>query len=168
MKSFTLLTAVLAAVASASPIGKRAVFADTTFNDISISGGTAGNAEAEAQQALAGLPTDLTQVEKADLDFLNSVNQVANDAEKEAFNTAIDAATGTEADSLQIGKIKNKVLKLTATVMKLQAQQAQGEDVADKLATEQTKLANNIKQDVAEAGNASTNVQFDGAISAGN
>lgn len=68
----------------------------------------------------------------------------------------------------QIGKIKNKVLKLTATVMKLQAQQAQGEDVADKLAEEQTKLANNIKQDVAEAGNASTNVQFDGAISAGN
>lgn len=51
--------------------------------------------------------------------------------------------------------------------MKLQAQQAQGEDVADKLAEEQAKLDNNIKQDVAEAGNASTNVQFDGAITAG-
>ncbi|KAL1867883.1 hypothetical protein Daus18300_006158 [Diaporthe australafricana] len=166
MKSFTIIATILAVAASASPIGKRAVFADTTFNDISISGGTAGNAEAEAQQALSGLPADLTAVDQADLDFLNSVNQVANDAEKEGFNTAIEAATGAEADSLQIGKIKNKVLKLTATVMKLQAQQAQGEDVADKLAEEQTKLDNNIKQDVAEAGNASTNVQFDGAITA--
>jgi hypothetical protein len=68
----------------------------------------------------------------------------------------------------QIGKIKNKVLKLTATIKKLEAQQAQGEDVADKLAAEQKKLDNNIAQDEAEAGNASTNVEFDGAITAGN
>ncbi|KAG8169591.1 hypothetical protein KVR01_000336 [Diaporthe batatas] len=166
MKSFAIIATVLAAAAAAGPIGKRAVFTDTTFNDISISGGTAGNAQAEAEQALSGLPTDLTQVEQADLDFLNSVNQVANDAEKEAFNPAIEAATGAEADSLQIGKIKNKVLKLTATIKKLEAQQAQGEDVADKLAEEQKKLNNNIAQDEAEAGNASTNVQFDGTISA--
>ncbi|KAK7705841.1 hypothetical protein SLS64_007789 [Diaporthe eres] len=166
MKSFSILATVLAAVASASPIGKRAVFTDTTFNDISISGGTAGNAQAEAEQALSGLPADLSTVEQSDLDFLNSVNQVANDAEKEAFNPAIEAATGAEADALQIGKIKNKVLKLTATIKKLEAQAAQGEDVADKLAEEQKKLDNNISQDEAEAGNASTNVQFDGAITA--
>ena len=40
-----------------------------------------------------------------------------------------------------------------ATVIKLQAQQAQGDDsVADKLAEEMTKLNNNIKQDTAAAG----------------
>lgn len=104
MKSFSILATVLAAVASAGPIGKRAVFTDTTFNDISISGGTAGNAQAEAEQALSGLPADLSTVEQADLDFLNSVNQVANDAEKEAFNPAIEAATGAEADSLQVSR----------------------------------------------------------------
>lgn len=48
--------------------------------------------------------------------------------------------------------------------MKLQAQGAQGKDVADKLAEEQTKLDNNIKQDVAAAGQASTAVSFDGTI----
>lgn len=102
MKS-TILLSVLVAIASASPLGRRAVFSETTFNAISIAGGTAGNAEQEAKDALSGLPTDLTQVEEADLDFLNEVNQVANDAETDAFNPAIEAATGEEADALQVG-----------------------------------------------------------------
>jgi hypothetical protein len=38
------------------------------------------------------------------------------------------------------GKIKNKALKLTATVLKLQIQGAQGEDVADDLVTGPAKL----------------------------
>lgn len=67
---------------------------------------------------------------------------------------------------VQRGKIKNKVLKLTATIMKLEAQQAQGEDVTEKLAEEQTKLANNIQQDVDEAGNTATAVPFDATIAA--
>jgi hypothetical protein len=62
---------------------------------------------------------------------------------------------------LQRGKIKNKVLKLTATVLKLEAQQAQGEDVADKLDEENKKLQNNISQDQEAAGQASTFLQFD-------
>ncbi|KAI8400498.1 hypothetical protein FOFC_19340 [Fusarium oxysporum] len=106
---FTSFLLGFAATAIASPISKRAVFSQTTYDDLSISGGTAGNAH---------------------------VNQIANDAEDEAFNPAIDAASGEAADALQRGKIKNKVLKLTATILKLQAQQAQGEDVADKLAEE--------------------------------
>lgn len=101
MKS-TIILAVLAAVASASPLGRRAVFSQTTFNAISIAGGQAGNAEQEAKDALSGLPTDLSKVEEADLDFLNEVNQVANDAETDAFNPAIEAATGEEADALQV------------------------------------------------------------------
>ncbi|KAI8712047.1 Small secreted protein [Fusarium sp. LHS14.1] len=160
MKFSTVLLS-FAATAFAAPLSKRAVFSTSTYNDLSISGGTAGNAAQEALQKLGGLPNDLTTVEKSDIDFLNSVNQICNDAEKEAFNTAIDAASGEEADALQRGKIKNKVLKLTATMLKLQIQQAQGEDVAADMETENKKLQNNISQDEEAAGQASTFLSFD-------
>jgi cell division protein FtsB len=52
------------------------------------------------------------------------------------------------------------VLKLTATILKLQAQAAQGQDVAEKLAEEETKLQNNIRQDEAEAGQPATFLSF--------
>jgi hypothetical protein len=45
-------------------------------------------------------------------------------------------------------------------MLKLEAQAAQGEDVADKIAAEQKKLNNNISQDEAEAGKPSTALQF--------
>jgi hypothetical protein len=61
----------------------------------------------------------------------------------------------------QRGKTKNKVLKLTATMLKLQAQAAQGEDVAEKMAEEQEKLANNVAQDEENAGLESTFLSFD-------
>ncbi|KAI8649364.1 hypothetical protein LRP88_11466 [Fusarium phalaenopsidis] len=160
MKFSTVLLS-FAATAFAAPLSKRAVFSTSTYNDLSISGGTAGNAAQEALQKLGGLPSDLTTVEKSDIDFLNSVNQIANGAEKNAFNPAIDAASGEDADALQRGKIKNKVLKLTATMLKLQIQQAQGEDVADEMETENKKLQNNISQDEAAAGQASTFLSFD-------
>ncbi|GKU21397.1 unnamed protein product [Fusarium langsethiae] len=127
----------LVATSIAQPIAKRAVFTQSTYDNLSISGGTAGNAQQEAL-----------------------VNQIANDAETDAFNPAIDAASGEEADALQRGKIKNKVLKLTATVLKLEAQQAQGDDVADKLEEENKKLQNNIAQDQEAAGQASTFLSF--------
>lgn len=56
------------------------------------------------------------------------------------------------------------MLKLTATVMKLTAQQAQGQNVTTKLTEEQKKLDTNIKTDKADAGKASTAVSFDGTI----
>ncbi|KAK3382618.1 hypothetical protein B0T24DRAFT_602111 [Lasiosphaeria ovina] len=158
---FSLVLAGLVALAAAAPVEKRAVFSTKTYDQLSISGGVAGNAQKEALAVLEGLPADLTKVEKADLNFLNSVNQIANDAETEAFNPQIAAASGTEAAALQRGKIKNKVLKLTATILKLQAQSAQGQNVASQLATEQKKLDNNISQDKAAAGQASTAVKFD-------
>ncbi|KAF9766329.1 hypothetical protein IL306_001284 [Fusarium sp. DS 682] len=157
---FTSFFLGFAVTAIASPISKRAVFSQSTYDDLSISGGTAGNAQQEALQKLGGLPTDLSTVEKSDLDFLDSVNQIANDAETDAFNPAIEAASGETADALQRGKIKNKVLKLTATILKLEAQQAQGEDVADKLVEENKKLQNNISQDKEAAGQASTFLSF--------
>ncbi|KAL6401095.1 small secreted protein [Ilyonectria robusta] len=139
---FSLFTLGFALTALAAPHSKRAVFSTTSYNDLSISGGVAGNAQQEALAKLSGLPSDLSTVEKADLDFLNSVNSIANDAEDEAFNPAIDAASGDEAVSLQ-------------------AQQAQGEDVADKLEAENKKLQNNISQDEEAAGQASTFLSFD-------
>ncbi|KAJ9131818.1 hypothetical protein NKR23_g11552 [Pleurostoma richardsiae] len=158
---FSLIAVSFAAAALAAPFHPRAVFSTKTYDELSISGGVAGNAEAEALEVLSGLPDDLTTVEEADLDFLNGVNQIANDAETEAFNPAIEAADGEEADALQRGKIKNKVLKLEATILKLQAQAAQGKDVAAKLATEEKKLANNIAQDEEAAGLESTFLSFD-------
>jgi len=109
-QSFAILS--LAAFSVAAPTAnKRAVvarqagpvLADTTYNDISISGGQAGNAQAEAMAAFSAL--DLQNpgnIDQADLTFLNEVNQVANDAEKEAFNPAVEAATGDEADQIQV------------------------------------------------------------------
>ncbi|KAI1349173.1 small secreted protein [Xylaria sp. FL0043] len=152
----------LALITACAAVAQAGVFTQQTYNDISISGGTAGNAQNEALAVFSALDTnDLANVAPEDLDFLNSVNQICNDAEDEAFNPAIDAATGDAADALQRGKIKNKVLKLTASVLKLQAQVAQGDDVQDKLDEEQTKLDSNIQQDEDEAGNASTALSFD-------
>lgn len=102
---FALFAAVFAALtlAAPAPLGKRAVFTTKTYNELSISGGVAGNAQQEALDVLSGLPDDLTTVEKADLDFLNSVNQIANKAETGVFNPAIEAAASQdEADALQV------------------------------------------------------------------
>jgi hypothetical protein len=64
----------------------------------------------------------------------------------------------------QNGKIKNKVLKLTAEVLGLQIEQAQGNSgVAADIAAEQKKLNNNIALDTAAAGQASTAVSFAGS-----
>lgn len=100
-------------------------------------------------------------VDPADIKFLGSVNDIGNEAEKEAFNPAIEAATGAAKDALAAGKTKNKVLKLMATKLQLEIQAAQGKDTSAKLATELKKLNNNIAADKARAGNPSTAVAFD-------
>lgn len=164
--------AALVAISSALPTLKvrqsGPVLADTTYDAISISGGQAGDAEAEALAVFSALDTsNPANIDAADIAFLGAVNDVANDAEKEAFNPAIEAATGAEADALAAGKTKNKVLKLMATKIQLEAKQAQGEDVSAKLADELTKLNNNIATDKENAGNPSTALPFDAAVSGG-
>lgn len=161
--------AALAAFSSALPTLKvrqsGPVLASTTYDAISISGGQAGNAEAEALAVFSAL--DLNNpgnIDAADIDFLGQVNDVANDAETDAFNPAIETATGAEADALAAGKTKNKVLKLMATKIELEAKQAQGEDVAAKLEEELTKLNNNIAADKKNAGSPSTALPFDATI----
>ncbi len=52
-------------------------------------------------------------------DDIETMRQAAEAAETDDFNPAIDAASGDAADALQVGKIKNKVLKLTGEVQVL-------------------------------------------------
>ncbi|KAF9874839.1 hypothetical protein CkaCkLH20_07533 [Colletotrichum karsti] len=166
---FSAVLAALVAVASAAPaqdsaskLSKRApVFTAKTFDEITISGGVAGTAKEDALKKLSGLPTDLTKVDKADLTFLNSVNKICNQAEIGAYNAKIAATTpGEDALALQRAKIQNKVLKLTATVMGLQAQQAQGQNVTAKLEEETKKLNKNIADDQANKGKTATALKF--------
>ncbi|GKT58653.1 small secreted protein [Colletotrichum tofieldiae] len=169
---FSIVLATLAAVASAAPsrdvssssghkVQKRAVFTPKTFDELSISGGKAGTAKEDALAKLSGLPADLSTVDKADLTFLDGVNKIANQAERGAYNAKIaETAPGEDALALQRAKIQNKVLKLTATVMGLQADQAQGKNVTAKLEEETKKLNKNIADDVANAGKPATALQF--------
>jgi hypothetical protein len=116
MKFIVVLASAFAAIAVAAPtnnLSRRAVFATQTYAQLSISGGEAGNGKQEALDRLSGLPTDLSTVTKADLDFLDDVNGICNDVEKEVFNTAIDDATGDAADSLSVRDIRITVRDLT-------------------------------------------------------
>jgi hypothetical protein len=173
-----------ATAASAAAAAGGSVLTASTYNDIQISGGTAGTAETEANALFANIDmTNLAGVSATDLAIIKGTHDAAEDAETDAFNPAVDAATGDAATALQVcslssswspcqckrfctndtnqnGKIKNKVLKLTAEVLGIQIDAAQGGDDSD-LAAEQTKLTTNIGLDTAAAGQASTAVPFD-------
>ncbi|KAH8881381.1 hypothetical protein GQ53DRAFT_788087 [Thozetella sp. PMI_491] len=162
MRFSVAVVAALATYVAAAPTQKRAVFTTQKYNDISISGGVAGNGKAEADAVFAALDlNDLANADEADVDFLKSVNSIANKAEVGVFNPAIEAASGEAAAALQRGKIKNKILKITATMLRLGVEKAQGEDVDAEIAAEQKKLDNNISQDTAAKGKASTFLAFD-------
>lgn len=134
-------------------------------NSISISGGTAGTAEADALAVFSAVDLKNPEtVSQADLDFMGDVNDVANDAETDAYNVAIAAATGDAKVALQNAKIQNKVLKLEATVLQLTIQAAQGKNTAAKLAAETKKLQNNIALDKKAAGQPATKLTFDATI----
>ncbi|KAG7446472.1 uncharacterized protein BT62DRAFT_1005768 [Guyanagaster necrorhizus] len=131
------------------------------YADFQISDGVAGNASAEANAVF--IPS---QTAKEDLlpkqDNMQTMREAAESAETEGFDPAIAAASGATADALQVGKIKNKVLKLTGEVqvlnIKIAQAQAAGDDTSDledSLAEEQTKLNTNIATDEKSAGQTS-------------
>ncbi|KAM3086130.1 hypothetical protein ACMFMG_000269 [Clarireedia jacksonii] len=163
--SSAVASATAAAAASTSTAAAAtggSVLSSAAYNDFQISGGTAGTAQDEANALFSAIDkNNLAAVSAADLKIIKGIHDVAEDAEVKAFNPAVEAASGDAATALQNGKIKNKVLKLTAEVLGIQVEAAQGGDDSD-LAAEQTKLANNIKLDTAAAGQASTAVPFDG------
>lgn len=99
--------AVLLAPVFGVPIERRALTL-RTYNSMSISGGRAGNAAGEALAVwTAGLNlSDLTKISKADLDILKVERENAERAETQAFNPAIEAASGDAKRALQCGKIK--------------------------------------------------------------
>lgn len=115
--------------------------------------------------ALTDAPTQVNMnnpaaVSKSDLAILVAARQTAENAEA-SFNTAVAAASGANANALQVGKIKNKVLKLRTFEMLVQIQQAQGaNNKAAQLADIQTKLAANVKLDQASRGKKSQSVSF--------
>ncbi|KAK0731112.1 hypothetical protein B0H67DRAFT_548931 [Lasiosphaeris hirsuta] len=163
---FSLLTSALALPAqNMDRITRRAVLSAQDYSQFQVSGGVGGNALAEVQ---AKFPINVANVDAADLAILKKAGQVAESAETQAggFNEAIEAAGGTKTTAgkaLQVGKIKNKVLKLQLSVLVLQAQIAAGEDRAAKLAEQTTKLSKNIQLDEAAAGQKSTSVDFQGS-----
>jgi hypothetical protein len=97
-----------AAVASATAVTSTtaadgSVLTASTYNAISISGGTAGTAEAEANALFSAIDmTNLAGVSAADLKVIKGTHDAAEDAEVEAFNPAIAAATGDAATALQV------------------------------------------------------------------
>lgn len=105
--------------------------------------------------------TNLASVSAADQKIISDARKVAEAAETDAFNPAIQAGGGN-ATALQNGKIKNKVLKLQLEVMDLMISAANGEDKASQIAVEMKKLNNNIATDKKAAGQASQSVEFDG------
>ncbi|KAJ7301920.1 hypothetical protein DFH08DRAFT_759904 [Mycena albidolilacea] len=165
--ALALLVPALAVLAAPLP-SKRAAFsfALQSYDQFQISDGVAGNAEAEANAVFVDpFPADLTTVDATSLDNLGTMREAAEDAETDQFNPQIAAASGAAADALQVGKIKNKVLKLTGEVQQIKIKIAQaaaaGTDTTDleaSLKEEQTKLTTNIATDVKSKGQASQGV----------
>ncbi|KAI9648185.1 hypothetical protein NHQ30_002817 [Ciborinia camelliae] len=139
-----------------------------SYSDFQVSDGIAGNALAEVNAKFPIDTSNLADVSAADLDIISRAAQISEDAETGTggFNDAIAAAggTGTTAGTaLQIGKIKNKVLKLQTDVLRIQIETAQGNTGStSELAAQQKKLATNVALDVAQAGNKSTSITFSG------
>ncbi|KAK1972631.1 hypothetical protein LZ32DRAFT_612378 [Colletotrichum eremochloae] len=135
-----------------------------SYSQFQVSDGTGGNALGEVAQKfpVAQIKANLKGVSKDDLAILQGARVAAEDAETDAggFNDAIAKASGADADALQVGKIKNKVLKLQLEVLALQVQQAQGADNQAKIDAEQKKLNNNVNLDKAAAGKPSKSVAF--------
>ncbi|KAF1996651.1 hypothetical protein P154DRAFT_417077, partial [Amniculicola lignicola CBS 123094] len=129
-----------------------------SYAQFQVSDGVAGNAQAEVAAKFPIDMSNLASVSDADHQIIKDARQVAESAETDAFNPAIDAATGDAVTALQNGKIKNKVLKLSLEVMDLMISQAQGDDKTTQIAAEQKKLDNNIALDTKAAGQASTGV----------
>ncbi|PBK73702.1 hypothetical protein ARMSODRAFT_646010 [Armillaria solidipes] len=151
-------------VHSAPVVLKPRAFELLDYADFQISDGVAGQAAAEANAVFVDPfdNVDLATVDSQTLDDMQTMREAAESAETDDFNPAIAAASGAAADALQVGKIKNKVLKLTGEVqvlnIKIAQAQASGDDTSDledSLAEEQTKLNTNIATDVKNAGQTS-------------
>lgn len=162
---FALTATTLSAPTPAHSV-KRALTAKS-YNDFSVSSGVAGSALAEVN-ANFPVPSDLSTVSASDLTIISDAAKVSEQTEVATggFNDAIEAAGGqgtTEGKALQVGKIKNKVLKLQTDVLRLQIQAAQGKaGLEDQIATQQKKLDTNVALDEAAKGQTAKAIDFAG------
>lgn len=164
---------------------KRAILSSQPYSQFQVSNGVGGNALAEVNTKFPVHPlhslspkqtltppqfneANLATIDPTDLEIIKAAGETAEQAEVGAggFNEAIAAAGGTNSATgkvLQVGKIKNKVLKLQLSVLRLGAEVAQGRgDRATKLQEQRTKLAKNVELDRAAAGQRSQSVDFRG------
>jgi len=158
---------VAAAPVPASTGLVRRAFQLLDYADFQISDGTAGNAQAQANAVFVDpfANVDLSTVDDQTAADIETMRQAAESAETDQFDPAISAASGSAATALQNGKIKNKVLKLTAEVqglnIKLAKAQAAGSstsDISSKITAETKKLNTNIATDQKNSGQASQGV----------
>ncbi|KAF7974981.1 hypothetical protein HWV62_10729 [Athelia sp. TMB] len=135
-------------------------FALQDYANFQISDGTAGGALAQANAVFVDPfnGCDLSTVDATSLKNLQAMRVAAETAENADFNPQIAAASGAAATALQNGKIKNKVLKLVGEIQGLKIEAAQGSDETSDIATETTKLNNNIALDTKAAGQTSKGV----------
>ncbi|KAK0656624.1 hypothetical protein B0T16DRAFT_315860 [Cercophora newfieldiana] len=166
---FSLVASTLALpTAISSRPHKRAILTTQSYSQFQVSNGVGGNALAEVAQKFPVDESNLADLDPEDLAIIKAAGEVAEDAEvgPGGFNEAIEAAGGKNTaagKALQVGKIKNKVLKLQLSVLALGAEVAQGRtDRAAKLQEQKTKLAKNVQLDEDAAGQRSTPVNFQG------
>ncbi|KAI0799737.1 hypothetical protein BC629DRAFT_1581402 [Irpex lacteus] len=164
---FTFFFAALVSLVFSAPVVRRAAFKELDYADFQISDNVAGNAEALSNAVFVDpfAGQDLATVDSATLEAVQNMREAAESAETDKFNPEIEAASGADADALSVGKIQNKVLKLTGEVQALNIQLAQakaaGKDtssIESKITEEQTKLTKNIATDKKNAGKTSHGV----------
>ncbi|CAN8098996.1 unnamed protein product [Discula destructiva] len=163
-KATILFSLAVSALALPSTEKRAAAGVLTTrpYADFQISDGVGGDALAAVQAKFPIDESNLAGVAASDVAILSAARKTAENAEVNAFNPAI-AKGGADAAALQVGKIRNKVMKLKLEVLGLQIKQAQGGgDQTAKIAEEQTKLNNNIATDTKNAGKTSQSVVFTG------
>lgn len=91
---------------STSTTSAGSVLTASAYNDFQISDGTAGTAQDQANSLFTAIDkNNLAAVSESDLDIIQGVHDAAEDAETNAFNPAIAAASGDAATALQVCSI---------------------------------------------------------------
>jgi hypothetical protein len=95
--------AAASSTSTATAAAGGSVLSAAAYNDFQISSGTAGNAQTEANALFSGIDmNNLASVSAADLKIIKGIHDVAEDAEVQAFNPAVEAASGDAATALQV------------------------------------------------------------------
>ncbi|TLS26846.1 hypothetical protein PpBr36_05206 [Pyricularia pennisetigena] len=165
------LATTAVALPTSHQLDKRAgILKKEPYAQFQVSDGVGGDALAEVQKKFPIDEAKIASLDPADLQIIKDARLTAEKAETEAFDPAIAKATGEEKNELEVGKIKNKVLKLQLEVQGIEAELAQTKTLdakekkkkEAKLEEEKKKLTTNIAEDKKNAGKKSKSVPFNG------